>query len=189
MPKGIKNKKINNPLDIMENKDLNDTSIDLAAKKTSKKVEASNKISDLKTKYPSRTLEDLRKIDYVNQYESKFPKIERPGFVIAWICNTPNKDNRAHYYSQGYDYVEGVEPVTSGYSDMTGEDKFAHFAMQIPVELYEKKQNALSAMTKKMYGHILKPDKKGREIDGDGMYDPKGREVKTLAKVLTPTQE
>jgi len=202
MSKGIKNKNTKENLDSLKNDsiksastpDLSDPS-DLAdkafaaaaeqakAKKPAPKAE--NKIPDLKTKYPSRTLEDLRKMDFIHQYESKFPNIERPGYVTAWICNTPNKNNRDIMYRKGYDYMEGIEPVASGYSDQTGEDRFAHYAMQIPEEIYKKQQKALSDMTNKMYGHILKPDKKGRDIDGDGMYDPKGREVKTVGKVLT----
>ena len=202
MPRGIKNKKENNlnkTLDTMENINFNEESIDSASNLLKDVVvnaisneaspAAKNKISDLKTKYPSRALDDLRKIDFVNQYESKFPKIDRPGYITAWICDTPFKNNRDIYYAQGYDYIEGVAPVSSGYSDITGEDRYAHFAMQIPIEIYNKKQKTIQDLNQKMYGHILKPSKEGKRIMGDGMYDPMGREVKTVSKVITPDQQ
>lgn len=153
----------------------------------------SKKTSDLKTKYPSRTLEELRKIDYVQQYQSKFPDIKIPGYVGSWICNTPKNNWRDIYYKQGYDYLDVNEypPIASGYADQTGEDQFAHYAMIIPEEIYKKKQKALQDMNNKMYGHILRPDKKGRRLDSSesGMYDPEGRSVRTVNQVLEAPKE
>jgi hypothetical protein len=163
---------------------------DHVAEEVAKPVTFATSTPDLKTKYPSRSLEELRKIDFVHQYESRLPLIKRPGYVVAWICNTPRINYRDIFYKVGYDYLDINEypPVSSGYSDLSGEDKYDHYAMQIPKEIYDKSQKALEEMTKKMYGHILNPDKKGRDIEGDGMYDPKGREVKTVTKVLIPNR-
>ena len=205
MPKGIPNKKkldiqkepidssisgeIESPLQEI-NTPVLDNKKDSSVSKQVKKSEAPKAAVDLTIKYPSRTLEELRKIDFVHQYQSKFPKIDRPGYQIAWICNTPNADNRKTFYDQGYDYVPGVETVASGYSDHTGEDRYAHHAMQIPIEIYNKRQEALKTLTNKMYGHILKPSKEGTKLDRSqsGMYDPEGRSIKSVGKVLEATE-
>lgn len=195
MPRGIKNKNIKIMLDNKKQIDLNEDMNDLNFESNEiTKVIAPNEVldseqktktSDLKKKFPSRTLEELRKIDYVHQYESRFPKIERPGYKVVWICNTPDKDNISLYHKQGYDIVDDAPTVVSGYSDLTGEDRYLYHAMMMPIEIYEKKQKAHQDLTNKMYGHILNPDKKGKYIEGDGMYEPKGREVKTINRVET----
>ncbi len=208
MPRGFPNKKIEdnlkNPIDMINNDSITSestaeilpaTPTDLADSTSpfpdSGPKKSGTKNDDLLQRYPSRTLEDLRKIDFVQQHQSKFPKVERPGFVISWICNTPNTDWRDIHYKQGYDYVPGIEPVASGYSDQTGEDRFAHYAMQIPVEIYESKQKATQDLTSKRFDHILKPKKEGTRLSRSesGMYDPEGRIVKTVNRVLTPEQE
>lgn len=151
---------------------------------------AQSRISDLKAKYPSRTLEDLRKIDFVNQYQSKFPKVERSGYVIAWICNTPDKNNIDLAHKAGYDLVDGIEPVPSGYSDFTGEDRYAHYCMQIPQEIYDKKKQAERELNDKMYGHILRPKKEGTKLSRSesGLYQPEGVTVQTINRVIQPNQ-
>ena len=154
-------------------------------KKTEKKLDTNNVV-----KYPSRTLEQLREIDFVNQYEGRLPKVNKPGYVMAWICNTPNKNYRDQFYKQGYDVVLEndpyyLPPVASGYSDITGEDKYAHHLMQIPVEIYDAKQKAHLEYTNKMHGNILKPDSKREDKITSGMYNPGGRKIEKDLEVVT----
>lgn len=135
-------------------------------------------------KYPTRDLEELRKIDYIMQYQAKLPEIKRDGYKVSWICNTPFKNYIDHAYNMGYSFIPDVEPVASGWEGSDGENM--HYAMQIPLEIAEKHEKAKLAMDYKMYGHILKPDSKGNEFGfkGDGMYDPSGRKVETVKKII-----
>ncbi len=186
-----KNESINaeSKVDSIDSPDLADS----VTKEDKKSSPDSKKISDLKTKYPKRLLEELRKIDYVQQYQSKFPDIKIPGYVGAWICNTPKTNWRDIFYKEGYDYLDVNEypPVASGYSDQTGEDQFAHYAMVIPEEIYKKRQKALQEINNKRYGHILRPDKKGKQLSSseDGMYIPAGRKVEIENKILEAPKE
>ncbi len=138
----------------------------------------------LLTKYPTRTLDELRKRDYVQNFEAKLPEIIRPGFVVSWICNTPHKNYIDMAYSLGYDFIPDVEPVNSGYATEKGE--LMHYAMQIPTEVFVANKKAEQEKTDKMYGHILKAKSKGNEdtFRGDGMYDPHGRKVETVHKIV-----
>lgn len=193
MPRGIK--KIKNPIDNLNNDSMKETNMisenleQLTKQASETKVTPETK-KEIFAKYPSRSLEELRKIDFVNQWESKLPKIEIPGFIVAWMCNSPNNNFRDQAYKQGYDYLDVTQypPVSSGYSDSTGEDRYAHYAMAIPKEIYDRNQQALQDIHKRMYGDILNPDSKREERQGDGMYNPGKRSVQTVAKVLENPQ-
>lgn len=138
----------------------------------------------LLAKYPARTLDELRKRDYVQTYENKLPEIHRAGYVVSWICNTPHKNYIDMAYNLGYDFVPDVEPVNSGYATEKGE--LMHYAMQIPIETFVANKKAEQERTDKMYGHILNPKAKGTEdsFRGDGMYDPLGRKVNTVHRAI-----
>lgn len=189
MPRKMNNELLNKSIITEKNMDneLNIKPIKIEEEKKVKKVLENN----ISVKYPSRTLEELRQIDFVHQYEGKLPKVQKPGYILAWICNTPNNNYRDQFYKQGYDLVHESDPcylppVNSGYSDLTGEDKFAHHLMQIPVEIYEKRQKALLDLTDKMYGNILKPNSKREEKQGSGMYNPGGRKIEEDLEVVNP---
>lgn len=141
-----------------------------------------NKIQDLKSKFSTEDLDKLRKIDFLNQHINKLPEVnlKNQGLVTAWICDTPKNSYRQAAKKQGYidADLEEYPPVSSGYSDITGESKYDHHLMIIPKEIYDKKQKAISDLTNQQYGSILNPNSKKEDIQGDGIYNPGTRIIK-----------
>lgn len=158
-------------------------------KKVVKKEESkkeSSQIDKLKAKFDSTRLEKLRKIDFLNQYTSKLPEVSIEGLKTAWVCDTPHNAYLQNSLKEGWIKADLDEypPVSSGYSDQTGEDRYAHHLLAIPLEIYDRKQKAISDLTNKRHGHILNPNSNREPIQGDGMYNPGGRKIKSVNKVI-----